>query len=127
MNEAAWLVHDDAATIAEVDSTTKFDMGLPMGSFELSDQVGNDVGLHVLEYMHEVLGEPYAPCPLLEEKVENERPRAEDRAGFYDYEDGGRRHPDGCRPRRGRAPPRRRDGKRGRETRRERRRSRCRH
>ncbi|GGK81057.1 3-hydroxyacyl-CoA dehydrogenase/enoyl-CoA hydratase family protein [Haloarcula sebkhae] len=89
MNEAAWLVHNDEATIAEVDSTTKFDMGLPMGSFELSDQVGNDVGLHVLEYMHEVLGEPYAPCPLLEEKVENEELGKKTGKGFYDYENGG--------------------------------------
>ncbi|MFT4945271.1 MAG: enoyl-CoA hydratase/3-hydroxyacyl-CoA dehydrogenase, partial [Halovenus sp.] len=30
MNEAAWLVHDDVATVAAVDSTTKFDVGLPM-------------------------------------------------------------------------------------------------
>ncbi|MBO4248073.1 enoyl-CoA hydratase/isomerase family protein [Halomicrobium sp. IBSBa] len=89
MNEACWLVHDDVATIAEVDSTTKFDMGLPMGSFELSDQVGNDVGLHVLEYMHEVLGEQYAPCPLLEETVEDERLGKKSGEGFYDYEDGG--------------------------------------
>ncbi|MBV0903345.1 3-hydroxyacyl-CoA dehydrogenase/enoyl-CoA hydratase family protein [Haloarcula salina] len=89
MNEAAWLVHDDVATIAEVDSTTKFDMGLPMGSFELSDQVGNDVGLHVLEYMHEVLGEAYEPCPLIEEKVENEELGKKTGQGFYDYENGG--------------------------------------
>ncbi|WP_424004712.1 3-hydroxyacyl-CoA dehydrogenase NAD-binding domain-containing protein [Haloarcula salina] len=89
MNEAAWLVHDDVATIAEVDSTTKFDMGLPMGSFELSDQVGNDVGLHVLEYMHEVLGDPYEPCPLIEEKVENEELGKKTGQGFYDYENGG--------------------------------------
>jgi len=89
MNEACWLVHDDVATIAEVDSTTKFDMGLPMGSFELSDQVGNDVGLHVLEYMHEVLGEQYAPCPLLEETVEDDRLGKKSGEGFYDYENGG--------------------------------------
>jgi enoyl-CoA hydratase/3-hydroxyacyl-CoA dehydrogenase len=89
MNEACWLVHDDAATIAEVDSTTKFSMGLPMGSFELSDQVGNDVGLHVLEYMHEVLGDAYEPCPLLEQKVENEELGKKSGKGFYDYEDGG--------------------------------------
>jgi len=89
MNEATWLVHDDEATVAEVDSTTKFDMGLPMGSFELSDQVGADVGLHVLEYMHEVLGDAYAPCPLLEEKVENEELGKKTGKGFYDYENGG--------------------------------------
>ena len=89
MNEACWLVHDDVATIAEVDSTTKFDMGLPMGALELSDQVGNDVGLHVLEYMHETLGEAYDPCPLLEAKVEDEKLGKKTGEGFYDYEDGG--------------------------------------
>ncbi|WP_135303291.1 3-hydroxyacyl-CoA dehydrogenase/enoyl-CoA hydratase family protein [Haloarcula amylovorans] len=89
MNEACWLVHDDVATIEEVDSTTKFDIGLPMGSFELSDQVGNDVGLHVLEYMHEMLGDAYEPCPLLERKVDSEELGKKTGKGFYDYDDGG--------------------------------------
>jgi len=89
MNEACWIVHDDDATVAEVDSTTKYDMGLPMGSFELSDQVGADVGLHVLEYLHEVLGDAYEPSPLLESKVENEELGKKTGTGFYDYEDGG--------------------------------------
>ncbi len=89
MNEACWLVHDDVATIAEVDSTTKFDIGLPMGAFELSDQVGNDVGLHVLEYMHEMLGAAYDPCPLLERKVDDEKLGKKTGEGFYDYDNGG--------------------------------------
>ncbi|MFC6865149.1 3-hydroxyacyl-CoA dehydrogenase NAD-binding domain-containing protein [Halomicroarcula sp. GCM10025817] len=89
MNEACWLVHDDEATIAEVDATTKFSIGLPMGALELSDQVGNDVGLHVLEYLHEVLGDAYTPCPLLEQKVEAEKFGKKTGEGFYDYEDGG--------------------------------------
>ena len=88
MNEACWLVHEDEATIAEVDSTTKYGMGLPMGSFELGDQVGNDVSYHVLDYMHEVLGDAYEPCPLLEEKVENDELGKKTGKGFYDYEDG---------------------------------------
>ncbi|WP_418286770.1 3-hydroxyacyl-CoA dehydrogenase NAD-binding domain-containing protein [Halorubrum sp. DTA46] len=88
MNEAAWIVESGDATIETVDSTTKFDMGLPMGSFELADQVGIDVGYHVLEYMHEVLGDAYRPCPLLGEKVEAEDLGKKTGAGFYDYEDG---------------------------------------
>jgi enoyl-CoA hydratase/3-hydroxyacyl-CoA dehydrogenase len=89
MNEAAWTVESGDATIAEVDSTTKFDIGLPMGSFELADQVGIDVGFHVLEYMHEVLGDAYEPCPLLAEKVEAEELGKKTGKGFYDYEDSG--------------------------------------
>ncbi|WP_435129142.1 3-hydroxyacyl-CoA dehydrogenase/enoyl-CoA hydratase family protein [Halobaculum sp. D14] len=89
MNEAAWMVHEGDATVAEVDSTTKYDVGLPMGSFELADQVGIDVGYHVLEYMHSVLGDAYEPCPLLEEKVDNDELGKKTGAGFYDYENGG--------------------------------------
>ncbi|ELZ30145.1 3-hydroxyacyl-CoA dehydrogenase/enoyl-CoA hydratase family protein [Halorubrum distributum] len=88
MNEAAWIVESGDATMEAVDSTTKFDMGLPMGSFELADQVGVDVGYHVLEYMHEVLGDAYRPCPLLGEKVEAENLGKKTGKGFYDYEDG---------------------------------------
>ena len=88
MNEACWLVHNDEATIAEVDSTTKFGLGLPMGSFELGDQVGNDISYHVLDYMQSVLGDAYEPCPLLEEKVENEELGKKTGTGFYDYENG---------------------------------------
>ena len=88
MNEAAWIVESGDADVETVDSTTKFGMGLPMGSFELADQVGIDVGYHVLEYMHEVLGDAYRPCPLLGEKVEAENLGKKTGKGFYDYEDG---------------------------------------
>ena len=88
MNEACWMVSEDVATVKEIDSTTKFDMGLPMGSFELGDQVGNDVTYHVLEYMNEVLGEAYEPAPFLEETIEAERFGKKTGKGFYDYEDG---------------------------------------
>jgi len=88
MNEAAWLVHEGEATVAEVDATTKFDLGLPMGSFELADQVGIDVGYHVLEYMHAELGDAYEPCPLLAEKVDAEELGKKTGSGFYDYENG---------------------------------------
>ncbi len=89
LNEAAWLVEDGNATIAAVDATTKFDMGLPMGAFELADQVGIDVSYHVLEYMHETLGPAYRPCPLFERKLEAETVGKKAGEGFYDYNDGG--------------------------------------
>ena len=88
MNEAAWAVEEGDATVSEVDSTTKYGIGLPMGSFELADQVGIDVGYHVLDYMHDVLGEAYRPCPLLERKVEADELGKKTGEGFYDYEGG---------------------------------------
>ena len=89
MNEAAWAVEADDATIEEVDSTTKYDLGLPMGSFELADQVGIDVGYHVLEYMYQELGDAYRPSPLLAQKVEKEELGKKTGRGFYNYENGG--------------------------------------
>ncbi|MFB6271020.1 MAG: 3-hydroxyacyl-CoA dehydrogenase NAD-binding domain-containing protein [Halobacterium sp.] len=89
LNEAAWLVHEDYATIEEVDSTTKYDIGLPMGAFELADQVGIDVSYDVLDYMQGVLGDAYQPCPLIEQKVDAEELGKKTGKGFYDYEDGG--------------------------------------
>jgi enoyl-CoA hydratase/3-hydroxyacyl-CoA dehydrogenase len=88
MNEACWLVSEDVSTVKEVDSTTKFGIGIPMGAFELGDQVGNDVTYHVLEYLNEVLGEAYEPAPFLAEIVEAERYGKKTGRGFYDYEKG---------------------------------------
>jgi enoyl-CoA hydratase/3-hydroxyacyl-CoA dehydrogenase len=88
LNEAAWLVEEGTATIAEVDATAKFDMGLPMGAFELADQIGIDVSYHVLEYLHDTLGEAYRPCPLLAEKVEADAVGRKAGEGFYTYDDG---------------------------------------
>ena len=89
LNEAAWMVETGEATVAEVDSTTKFGMGMPMGAFELADQVGLDVAVDVLEYLHEQLGDAYEPCPLLAETVEAGDLGQKAGAGFYDYDDGG--------------------------------------
>jgi len=89
MNEACWTVQEGYADVATVDSTAKHGVGLPMGAFELADQVGNDVSYHVLDYLNDVLGEAYEPCPLLVEKVENDELGKKAGTGWYDYENGG--------------------------------------
>jgi enoyl-CoA hydratase/3-hydroxyacyl-CoA dehydrogenase len=85
LNEAAWLVETTEATIEEVDSTAKFDLGLPMGCFELTDQIGIDVIVDVIDYMHETLGDGYKPCPLLTEMAEKGDLGKKTGSGFYDY------------------------------------------
>jgi enoyl-CoA hydratase/3-hydroxyacyl-CoA dehydrogenase len=89
LNEAAWIVDAGDATVAEVDSTVRYGLGLPMGAFELADQVGIDVAVHVLEYMRDELGDTYEPCPLLTGAVEAGDLGRKSGAGFYDYDDGG--------------------------------------
>ena len=88
MNEACWMLSEDVATVEEIDSTTKYHMGLPMGSFELADMTGIDISYHVLDYMNDVLGDEYEPAPIMQEKVENEELGQKTGKGFYDYEDG---------------------------------------
>ena len=85
LNEAAWIVHEKRGEMQEVESSVKYGLGLPMGAFELSDQVGIDVAVHVLEYLHEKLGAGYKPCPILEEKIEEGDIGRKVGKGFYDY------------------------------------------
>ena len=85
MNEACWMVSEDVATAEEIDSTTKFDMGLPMGVFELGDMTGHDVTHHVLDYMSEELGGAYEPAPFLQELIDEERYGQKTGQGVYDY------------------------------------------
>lgn len=89
LNEAAWIVETETGTIAEVDSTAKHDLRLPMGCFELADQIGIDVAVDVLEYMHEGLGRGYEPCPLFLEQVETGNYGQKTGEGFYNYEEEG--------------------------------------
>ncbi|MFW5905556.1 MAG: 3-hydroxyacyl-CoA dehydrogenase family protein, partial [archaeon] len=96
LNEAAWLVENGTATIEEVDATATAALGLPMGAFELSDQIGNDVTLHILNYLQEVVGDAYEPAPLLEENVSANRLGRKTGEGFYDYEDGGAEYDEGA-------------------------------
>lgn len=85
LNEAAWIVYEKRGEIQEIESSAKYGLGLPMGAFELSDQVGIDVAVHVLEYLCEKLGEEYSPCPLLVEKVKEGNVGRKVGKGFYDY------------------------------------------
>jgi len=89
LNEAAWLVEEDTATISAVDATATSEMDLPMGAFELADQIGIDVSYHVLDHLQETLGEAYRPCPLLAAKVQADAVGRKAGEGFYDYDDGG--------------------------------------
>ncbi|MCU4718250.1 3-hydroxyacyl-CoA dehydrogenase/enoyl-CoA hydratase family protein [Halapricum hydrolyticum] len=88
LNEACWAVNEGGADIRTVDSTGKYDIGIPMGPFELADRVGNDVAHHVLEYLNSELGEAYEPCPLLTEKIDEGKFGEKTGEGWYDHDEG---------------------------------------
>jgi len=58
-----------------------------MGPFELVDLVGLDTRLHILEYLHNTLGEKFRPAPLLRAYVEAGRLGRKTGQGVFDYRD----------------------------------------
>jgi enoyl-CoA hydratase/3-hydroxyacyl-CoA dehydrogenase len=70
INEAAWLVHDDAANPEDIDVGMKLGTFWPSGPCEYADRTGLDTIVNKLKELHAKHGmEMYTPCPLLEEYV----------------------------------------------------------
>jgi enoyl-CoA hydratase/3-hydroxyacyl-CoA dehydrogenase len=70
INEAAWLIRDEAATPADIDAGMKLGTYWPSGPCEYADRTGIDVMLNKLKELHGKYSmEMYKPCPTLEEYV----------------------------------------------------------
>jgi enoyl-CoA hydratase/3-hydroxyacyl-CoA dehydrogenase len=70
VNEAAWLIHDDAATPGDIDTGMKLGTYWPSGPCEYADRTGIDVILNKLRELHAKYNmEMYKPCPVLEDYV----------------------------------------------------------
>jgi len=70
VNEAAWLIHDDAANPADIDTGMKLGTYWPSGPCEHADRTGIDMVLNKLRELHAKYNmEMYEPCPLLEDYV----------------------------------------------------------
>jgi len=69
-NEAAWLIHDDAANPEDIDAGMKLGTFWPSGPCEYADRMGLDVVVNKLKELYTKYNmEMYKPCPLLEEYV----------------------------------------------------------
>lgn len=85
-NAAAWLVHDNVATPADIDTGMKLGTGWPSGPCERADEIGIDTVVNNLNELHKRYPEPmYEPCPLLVEYVNNEWLGKKTGQGFHKY------------------------------------------
>jgi enoyl-CoA hydratase/3-hydroxyacyl-CoA dehydrogenase len=85
-NAAAWLVHDDVATPADIDTGMKLGTGWPSGPCERADEIGIDTVVSNLNELHKRYPEPmYEPCPLLVEYVKNGWLGKKTGQGFHKY------------------------------------------
>ncbi len=86
INEAILTLQGGVAEPEAIDGIMKLGMNHPIGPLALSDLIGNDTVLHIMNVLHEGMGDDkYAPAPLLIEMVEQGKLGRKSGQGFYDY------------------------------------------
>ena len=84
-NEAINMKQEGIASTKDIDTAVKLAFNFPMGPLELSDLVGNDIYLHIGEYLSEKFGQNYQPSPLLVKMVRDNYIGRKTKKGFYNY------------------------------------------
>ncbi|QLY23910.1 3-hydroxyacyl-CoA dehydrogenase NAD-binding domain-containing protein [Bdellovibrio sp. KM01] len=90
MAEAAWLMQE-GMSIEVVDKAYVKDFGMPMGPFELMDEVGLDVCIKVLKIFKKAFGERIEMAPCMEALEKSGRLGRKNGKGFYTYQADGKR------------------------------------
>ena len=85
LNEAFFALGEGVASAEDIDKGMMLGCNHPIGPLALSDLVGNDTLLHIMEGMHRELGDKYKPAPLLRQLVRAGRLGRKTGKGVFEY------------------------------------------
>ncbi len=87
--EAMRMVEQGVARVEDIDRIMELGYRHPMGPLKLTDLVGLDVRLAILEHLHAELGEQFRPPPILRQKVRAGHLGKKSGFGFYRWTNSG--------------------------------------
>lgn len=86
INEAIFILSEGIASAEDIDKSMQLGANHPMGPLALSDLIGNDTVLHIMEVMVSETGDSkYRPAPLLRKMVRAGKLGRKVGIGFHDY------------------------------------------
>lgn len=87
--EAMRMLEAGVASVADIDRAMELGYRHPMGPLKLTDLVGLDVRLAILEHLHREIGEQFRPPSILRQMVRAGRLGKKTGEGFYRWTEAG--------------------------------------
>jgi 3-hydroxybutyryl-CoA dehydrogenase len=92
INESIFALMEGTGSAGDIDTGARLGLNHPMGPLELSDFIGNDVMLGVMDVLQRGIGDPkFRAAPLLRQMVAAGHLGRKTGRGFYRYDEKGNR------------------------------------